>query len=29
MSEKIVAGNLDDVISKNVEISDEMREKAL
>ena len=29
MSEKIVAGNLDEVISKNVEIRDEMREKAL
>ena len=29
MSEKIVAGNLDEVIGKNVEIRDEMREKAL
>ena len=29
MSEKIVAGNLDDVISKNVEIRHEIREKAL
>ena len=29
MSEKIVAGNLDEVISKNAEIRDEMREKAL
>lgn len=29
MSEKIVAGNLDEVISKNAEIHDEMREKAL
>ena len=27
MSEKIVAGNLDEVISKNAEIRDEMREK--
>ena len=29
MSEKIVAGNLDEVISKNAEIRDDMREKAL
>ena len=29
MSEKIVAGNLDEVINKNAEIRDEMREKAL
>lgn len=29
MSEKIVAGNLDEVISKNAEIRDEMREKAV
>lgn len=29
MSEKIVAGNLDEVIKKNAEIRDEMREKAL
>ena len=29
MSEKIVAGNLDEVISKNAEICDEMREKAV
>ena len=29
MSEKIVAGNLGEVISKNAEIRDEMREKAL
>lgn len=29
MSEKIVAGNLDEVISKNAEICDEMREKTL
>lgn len=29
MSERIVAGNLDEVISKNIQIRDEMREKTL